>query len=197
MTKDQAYYLVMTNIAARHWYRFGYLKSEHWQNMRLTKLASARARCYRCLKVDDSNDVHHLSYRNIYDVDLSDLVVLCRECHTKFHEVLERNKEDLMNLTDSGEILRRCICLIRISEGKSGNFSDHWKEMRHNGNFAASPIPKKNSEDRLYRQEEKLTSVYQLRLSDSQFAELQRLPRWERLVLLNDIRRLISDRTSR
>lgn len=186
----------MTNIPARHWYRFGYLKSEHWQSIRLSKMASARGRCYRCLKTNSGNDVHHLCYRNIYDVQLSDLVVLCRECHTKFHEVLSKHREELMGLTDSGEILRRCICLIRISEGKSGKFSDHWKELRENGIFSASGgRPKKNSEENLALREEKLTSIYQLRLSDSQFLELQRLPRWERLLLLNDIRRLISERT--
>lgn len=185
----------MTNLAARHWYRFGYLKSEHWQNIRLSKMASARGRCYRCLKLDNSNDVHHLCYRNIYDVQLSDLVVLCRDCHEKFHEVLSKHKEEFINLTDSSEILRRCICLIRMNMGKSDKFSDHWKELRESGTFATYGKPKKNSEENLAIREEKLTCIYQLRLSDSQFSDLQRLTRWERLVLLNDIRKLISDRT--
>lgn len=77
------------SIAAKHAYRFGYLKSEHWSNLRLEKMASVDAYCERCGHRDLSNDVHHIRYRNLYDVELGDLIVLCRTCHGITHEVLE------------------------------------------------------------------------------------------------------------
>ena len=81
----------MASIARRHAYRFGYLKSEHWANLRLAKLAEQDACCQACDHRDLSNDVHHVLYReSLYDTSLDDLVVLCRDCHERVHCVLER-----------------------------------------------------------------------------------------------------------
>lgn len=81
------------SIEAKHAYRFGYLKSEHWANLRLSKLASVDARCQRCPTRDLSNDVHHLRYRNLYDVTEDDLLVLCRKCHDAIHISLDAARE--------------------------------------------------------------------------------------------------------
>lgn len=79
----------MSNTAAQHYYRFTYLKSEHWQNLRIAKLASVDARCAICALRELSNDVHHVIYRKLFDVVLEDLVVLCRACHKKVHIALD------------------------------------------------------------------------------------------------------------
>lgn len=79
----------MPTINGRHFYRFKYLKSEHWQNLRLEKLVEVDACCFRCGMRDLSNDVHHVNYRKLFDVTLADLVVLCRRCHTLMHDVLK------------------------------------------------------------------------------------------------------------
>lgn len=76
-------------IAERHYYRFTYLKSEHWQNLRLEKLASRDAKCQMCGRRDLSNDVHHMRYRGLFDAKLSDLLVMCRRCHNRVHKVIE------------------------------------------------------------------------------------------------------------
>lgn len=81
--------LSQSRVDAKHHYRFKYLKSEHWGNLRIAKLASVDAKCKRCEKRDLHNDVHHLRYKKLYDVELIDLVVLCRECHTLVHEALD------------------------------------------------------------------------------------------------------------
>lgn len=81
--------LTQGQINAKHHYRFSYLKSEHWSNLRLAKLASVDAKCKRCRFRDLSNDVHHLRYRGLYDVQIEDLVVLCRSCHSFVHEALD------------------------------------------------------------------------------------------------------------
>ena len=77
------------SVAGKQFYRFTYLRSEHWENLRIAKLASVDAKCQRCTHRDLSNDVHHLRYRHLYDVTLDDLLVLCRDCHEEVHIALE------------------------------------------------------------------------------------------------------------
>lgn len=85
----------MSSIERKHFYRFEYLKSEHWKDLRIAKLASVDAACARCGERDLSNDVHHVRYKNLYDVVLKDLIVLCRHCHEMVHKFMDdiRNGE--------------------------------------------------------------------------------------------------------
>jgi hypothetical protein len=81
-------------IEARHAYRFGYLKSEHWQNLRIEKLAEEDACCFFCGHRDLRNDVHHVHYPdNLYEADTSMLRVLCREHHDMMHQFIDAIKE--------------------------------------------------------------------------------------------------------
>lgn len=91
------------SIQGKHFYRFSYLKSDHWKSLRLEKLASTGAACCRCEHIDPSNDVHHLNYKNLWDVELMDLVVLCRPCHKKVHEVMDATREALLSGADPRE----------------------------------------------------------------------------------------------
>lgn len=61
-----------------------YLNSEHWKNLRQEKLEK-NPRCEKCGR-STCLDVHHLVYRDLYDVTLKDLQTLCRSCHNKEHE---------------------------------------------------------------------------------------------------------------
>lgn len=75
------------------WYRTVYLFSAHWRKLRTARLAFARNQCERCGTPGASAasphlpplDVHHLIYRNLYDVTLADLRALCRPCHERQH----------------------------------------------------------------------------------------------------------------
>lgn len=67
----------------RQYYRTIYLKSEHWRRLKNSKLRS-QPFCENC-GTERTLDVHHIRYRNLYDVQLSDLQVLCRFCHAKEH----------------------------------------------------------------------------------------------------------------
>lgn len=75
------------------WYRELYLYSEHWLRLRGCAIsANPMGACVDCGKTTASPHVHHLRYKKIFDVTLSDLVVLCKGCHktrhTKDQEVL-------------------------------------------------------------------------------------------------------------
>lgn len=67
----------------REWYRTVYLESDHWAELRGRKL-KANPTCERCPR--RATDVHHVNYRNIFDVELTDLLSLCRPCHDAEHK---------------------------------------------------------------------------------------------------------------
>lgn len=62
-----------------------YLNSEHWKKIRVKALERAGNRCQLCSSKNNLN-VHHNTYVNRGHEDLKDLVVLCKECHAKFHD---------------------------------------------------------------------------------------------------------------
>ena len=67
-----------------------YLKGTDWQAKRRTKMERACGTKRRCSICSSRKmiDVHHLNYRGWYDVDQSDLRLLCRRCHTLAHKLM-------------------------------------------------------------------------------------------------------------
>jgi len=63
-------------------YRNGYLRSEHWQEVRKRKLKQAGYACEICHK-KTKLDIHHLTYIRLGNERLDDLQALCRSCHVK------------------------------------------------------------------------------------------------------------------
>lgn len=111
-------------LVERHTYRFGYLKSEKWLNLRLKKLAEADARCFYCDYRDLSNDVHHVYYApSLNDTTTKDLRVLCREHHTRLHELMEAEiaknpPTDHIKSNKSFRIFR--VCSMKIESEMHG-----------------------------------------------------------------------------
>lgn len=71
-----------------------YLQTDHWKTLRKRKLKQARYKCQICSSKEDLN-VHHNTYENRGCEEDEDLVVLCKQCHEKFHniKVNEENKQ--------------------------------------------------------------------------------------------------------
>ena len=68
-----------------------YLKSDDWRNKRAKFIQYVRrcnkgVACCTVCGVEETLDVHHLNYRNIYDVTFDDLTLLCRPCHESVHK---------------------------------------------------------------------------------------------------------------
>ncbi len=61
-----------------------YLQTLHWQEMRRRALEWAKYACQLCNAKDARLDVHHRDYSCIGSESLSDVFVLCDECHTIF-----------------------------------------------------------------------------------------------------------------
>ena len=67
------------------WYRNVYLLSPHWRETRQRKIDSVGSKCERCKKKFKSLDVHHKDYSRLGHERMSDLEVLCRDCHNLEH----------------------------------------------------------------------------------------------------------------
>lgn len=63
-----------------------YLETNHWQNVRENKLKESNYKCQLCSKKDIELHVHHNTYENIGNEEMNDLIVLCKDCHSKFHD---------------------------------------------------------------------------------------------------------------
>lgn len=69
-----------------------YLLTEHWKTIRKRKLRKANYKCELCNSTEKLN-VHHKTYENRGCEKDEDLIVLCEDCHGKFHDKLENPKE--------------------------------------------------------------------------------------------------------
>jgi len=71
-----------------------HIASANWKKTRDQKLAEAHYRCEKCgiSKWSKPLEVHHLTYDRLGRERLSDLQVLCAECHEKLHVSAEEGK---------------------------------------------------------------------------------------------------------
>ncbi|MFA7143026.1 MAG: hypothetical protein WC175_03490 [Candidatus Dojkabacteria bacterium] len=90
------------------WYREKYLKSNDWKQRR-EKLIKGRKRFCFCCKGYGS-DIHHCNYANLKKEKRKDIVILCRECHERVHEIVEK-----------GALLKKAHFILKARINKSGN----------------------------------------------------------------------------
>lgn len=67
-----------------------YLKTNDWECTRDMAVARARNKCQLCYRDDLPLHVHHRTYDRRGNEDPSDLIVLCSDCHAKFHDKLPK-----------------------------------------------------------------------------------------------------------
>ena len=65
-----------------------YLASKDWRKKRQQALDHYGNSCVLC--DSDAVDVHHRTYDRIYNEDVGDLIVLCRDCHAMHHKKLSK-----------------------------------------------------------------------------------------------------------
>lgn len=92
-------------MAKKLWYK-ELLWSTRWIGMKKRRFKEARYRCSLCKKKYFILILHHLTYRNAWNERKKELVVVCRNCHTKCHFIkwkkipiynLEKRYNYLMN----------------------------------------------------------------------------------------------------
>ena len=71
---------------------YDFLRTPYWDGVRNYKLRKEKYRCQLCGKNGTLN-VHHKTYENhgmehVKSIAFNDLIVLCKDCHGKFHDKL-------------------------------------------------------------------------------------------------------------
>lgn len=61
-----------------------YLKSPHWQAIRRKVFKEYGHRCDHCGSSKNLH-IHHITYKNLGEEEISDLVPLCEDCHKRLH----------------------------------------------------------------------------------------------------------------
>ena len=73
-----------------------YLESPEWKEKRKLVMKRDRNRCQSCL-ADDATEVHHITYRHLFNEPLFDLVAVCRACHQSITDM--DNKSEYKKIT--------------------------------------------------------------------------------------------------
>mgnify|MGYP002814182166 CR=1 FL=1 len=71
-----------------------YLKSKDWSIKRKEKLdrkSGTKNRCAICASTERV-EIHHLVYKDLFNVEQSDLRVLCHRCHFFVHDLINAGK---------------------------------------------------------------------------------------------------------
>ena len=81
------------SIEGKHAYRFSYLKSDKWSNVRIEALGRENGKCQICGEESIFNDAHHMWYpKPIWETTERHLVILCRPCHNFIHAIIPECK---------------------------------------------------------------------------------------------------------
>lgn len=70
---------------SRIWYRDYYLQSPHWYKFRSYILNRHDGKCELCKRSAIRLDIHHRSYENLFIEKRKDVLIICRDCHSKIH----------------------------------------------------------------------------------------------------------------
>jgi len=66
-----------------------YIHSEEWDRKRQWALTYWGYKCATCF-TSNNLEVHHRTYERLGHELITDLIVLCDDCHGKFHETIHR-----------------------------------------------------------------------------------------------------------
>lgn len=101
-----------------------YLKTDRWHKVRKEAVINAKGRCQLCNAKHTQLNVHHRSYDCLWHEKPSDVIVLCRECHSLFHhKIILKNGAETKYLASvimarfmekNGEAFRQCNGFERI-----------------------------------------------------------------------------------
>ena len=107
-----------------------YIKSATWKGIRKVLLQQRGAKCEKCGFGSYRLHIHHLNYERLCHEKLSDLQILCPQCHDTTHVVLQEiqaHKPSRLQLGFEG------WCRSTEKEANDENFDDfcHWIGYEH------------------------------------------------------------------
>lgn len=91
--KNREYLLVKKVVDENNFFNskrgvyLNYLNSSEWKAIKKMVLKRDEYLCQEC-KENQASEVHHLTYKNIYNEKLEELISVCSDCHKKIHNEL-------------------------------------------------------------------------------------------------------------
>ena len=72
-----------------------YLNSDSWKELKIDLLVSRGCKCEKCGKNQKPQylQVHHKTYKNIFQENPEDLILVCGKCHMKEHGLIKEKKK--------------------------------------------------------------------------------------------------------
>ena len=70
-----------------------HLMSDKWKQTKLTRLLIDNFKCQQCNKpiTAETSHCHHITYKNLGDEGIKDVVSVCPQCHNDIHEFYGKN----------------------------------------------------------------------------------------------------------
>ena len=70
-----------------------HLMSDKWKQTKLTRLLIDDFKCQQCDKpiTAETSHCHHITYQNLEDEGMKDVVSVCPQCHNDIHEFYGKN----------------------------------------------------------------------------------------------------------
>ena len=70
-----------------------YLMSDKWKQTKITRLLIDNFKCQQCNKpiTAETSHCHHITYQNLSDEGMKDVVSVCPQCHNDIHEFHGKN----------------------------------------------------------------------------------------------------------
>ena len=70
-----------------------HLMSDKWKQTKLTRLLIDNFKCQQCNKpiTAETSHCHHITYQNLRDEGMKDVVSVCQQCHNDIHEFYGKN----------------------------------------------------------------------------------------------------------
>ena len=103
---------------ARERYR-RYLQSDAWKAKRKSVLQAAGFRCRRCGA--PATEVHHETYKRIYNERMSDLTALCSNCHEAAHTRTPKHRKKSTSKKDGYQKSQRTVYRKRTAKTKNSS----------------------------------------------------------------------------
>jgi len=119
-----------TPTPGQSWYRNVYLKSAHWRSLRASVLEAQDHHCLGC-NATTNLDVHHIIYSKLYAEKVGEMMVLCRECHIRAHELWDKPPKKYM-CEQVKAALRHYLCYNSPAQNQDSKMVKQRK--RHNYN---------------------------------------------------------------
>ena len=105
-----------------------YLKTEHWKNFR-KNIYAKRKNCQNCGTSKKTLNLHHKNYNNLWKETNTDVIILCQECHYRFHKkkkwiklLKSRDELDFTRVSDNAVKMNKIYSIKSKEERMSSIF---------------------------------------------------------------------------